>query len=109
MNDIVSDVLNTAQANQILDEFQRLLDELPVSNNEQVQETVLRETLNLTQASSLLVEFESLLDQLPVRSIDDEVERTELLDLNKANRFIQDFKNLRLDEKPERKKSFWRF
>lgn len=106
MNDIVSDVLNTAQANQILDEFQRLLDELPVSNNEQVQETVLRETLNLTQASSLLVEFESLLDQLPVRSIDDEVERTELLDLNKANRFIQDFKNLRLDEKPERKKSF---
>lgn len=108
MNDIVSDVLNIAQANQVLHEFQRLLDELPVSINEQVQETVLRETLNLMQASSALGEFQQLLEQLPAsdaKSIGSS-EKTGLLDLTEANRLIQDFKNLRLDDKPKRKKSF---
>lgn len=105
MNDIVSDGLDITQENQVLHEFQQLLDEVPILDNDKVEEIAQSDFLDLTQASLLLIEFENLLNQLPAKSID-EVEKTELLDLNKANRFIQDFKNLRLNEKPERKKSF---
>lgn len=60
MNDIVSEELNLTVANQMLREFQQLLDELPESEIELIKEDFLPVPLNLTQANQLIQDFKSL-------------------------------------------------
>lgn len=60
MNDIVSDVLNIAQANQVLHEFQRLLDDLPEKQAELIEKESLPVPLNLAQANQLIQDFKNL-------------------------------------------------
>lgn len=68
MNDIVSEELNLTVANQMLREFQQLLDESPESEIELIKEDFLPVPLNLTQANQLIQDFKSLgLDSRPKR------------------------------------------
>lgn len=72
MNDTVNDGFNITQANQVLQEFQQLLNDLPAQQAEVIEKEPLPEPLNLLE----------------------------------ANQLIQAFKNLELEDRAKRKKSF---